>query len=190
MRPWRVPALVLAAALSMVACTSTGPPTVQPTPTTPSRTATVPTAPNSASAEDAAIAEAKAALLQYERTVDAVFQAGGDDPEMRLADVATGEQLRTLRDNAAELKKNRWRQVGSTKVKRLRVTSAQISGSQPQVKLRFCLDASETAGVDAQGKSIRKPGAYAYFDEIATLVKHPDKGWLVSEESDRAVKSC
>ncbi len=148
------------------------------------------TAPTSASAEDAAVSEAKSALLQYERTVDAVFQAGGNDPEMRLTDVATGSQLRTLRDNASELKKNRWRQIGSTKVKQLRVISTALSASPPKVKLRFCLDASETAGVDAQGKSVRKPGAYAYFDEVATLVKDPDKGWLVSEESDRAVKSC
>jgi hypothetical protein len=194
MRPSRLttPALAVLLAVTVTACTD-APSSSQPTPTTGSTTATIaattPSPSVSSSSEQQAAVAAKAALLTYERTVDRVLQAGGDDPSSSLARVATGTQLRILREDAAAARKNGWRQKGSTSVKDLRVKGVEIS-NPPRVKLQFCLDASKTEGVDSQGRSIRRPGADAYFVEVATLVKDPTRGWLVSEEDDKAVKSC
>jgi hypothetical protein len=142
----------------------------------------------SLTAEQRATEEAKAALLTYERTVDSVNQAGGNDPKMRLAKVAVGEQLSFLMQDAAQLRRHGWHQVGSTAVKSVAVSSVRLPGT-PQVILNICLDASNTDAVDSEGRSIRKPGSYTFFREMVTLVKQSE-GWLVTQEDGKSVKAC
>jgi hypothetical protein len=183
----RVAGIVVAAALALAACTG-GDSGQTPTTSSPT-TATVPVPSTSLTPEQQAAEDAKHALLFYEQTVDSINQAGGQDPKMRLPKIATGKQLTYLMKDAARLRQNGWRQIGSTSVKNIRVGSVELSGT-PRITLSFCLDASNTDGVDSKGKSIRQAGAYEFFEEIVTLIKQRDKGWLVSQEDDRPVKSC
>jgi hypothetical protein len=178
--------VVATTALALPACSGGS---AEPPPTTSSTTATVPGPSASLTPEQQAAEEAKAALLSYHEAVDSVYQAGGQDPDKRLAEVAVGKQLDFLTQDAARLRKNHWRQVGSTLVKNLGVESVQLSATS-QVVLNLCLDASKTDGVDAEGKSIREPDAYAFFEAQVTLVRQQNRGWLVSREDDKPVKSC
>jgi hypothetical protein len=180
-------AVCVATALALAACTG-GSSSQAPTTSSPT-TATVPGPSATLTPEQQAVEEARAALASYQRTVNSVYQAGGQDPKMRLSKVAQGEQLAFLVQDAARLRQNGWRQVGSTSAKNIRIESVRLTG-KPQILLSFCLDASRTDGVDAKGKSIRKPGASPFFEARLTLVKQPEGGWLVSQEDDKPVKSC
>jgi hypothetical protein len=182
-----VSVFVAAAAFALAAC-SGGSAAPGSATTSSSTTATVPGPSTSLTAEQQAAEEAKAALLSYEQTVDSINQAGGQDPNKRLAKVALGKQLAFLMRDAQRLRDNRWRQVGSTEVKNLEVRSVRLSDTSRAV-LNLCLDASKTDAVDSSGKSIRKPGSFAFFQQMVTLTKREDS-WLVSEEDDKPVKSC
>jgi hypothetical protein len=186
----RVAAMAGATALALAACTG-GSSAQMPTTSSPTTATIGPPSPSpsaSLTPEQQAGEDAKAALLTYERTVDSVNQAGGHDPQMRLAEVAVGDQLRFLMQDAAQLRENGWRQVGSTAIKSATVGSVRLPGT-PQVVLNICLDASNTDAVDSKGKSIRKPGSYTFFQETVTLVKQRDD-WLVSQEDGKSVKTC
>src|SRR3954452_5291502 len=137
-----VSVFVAAAAFALAACSggSAGPGSAT---SSSSTTATVPGPSTSLTPEQQAAEEAKQALLSYHEVVDSVYQAGGQDPQMRLAAVATGNQLDFLMQDARRLRQNHWRQVGSSSITNIQVKSVQQSET-PQVKLSFCLDARKT----------------------------------------------
>lgn len=188
-----VAAVGVAATLSVAGCSDSGGSTT-PTPSTSAsstspRTATI-TGPPSPTVSTSAAEAVRAALLAYQRTVDSIYRAGGQDPNNQLETVATGEQLAFLLRDLSRLKKNNWHLVGSTQIQKFNLVGIS-SGRQPRAIVDFCLNASKTDGVDTRGKSIRKAGSYKFFESTSVLVMNStDQSWKVTHQTDKPVKSC
>jgi hypothetical protein len=103
--------------------------------------------------DEEAVEAAKAALDEYFAVSNAIYQAGGNDPQ-RLADVATGEFLTEAIAGFEEFQESGWAQVGETVHDSTELQQVYRQSDSTVVMVLMCTDFSGRSIVDADGNTL------------------------------------
>ncbi|WP_432948509.1 hypothetical protein ACQPXM_13925 [Kribbella sp. CA-253562] len=159
-----------------------------PPPFTPS------TAPTSASStppspQSEAGAEAQAAYRRYLQAKMATEASGGVNTKP-LSSVATGVILASELNQATIFRARKWHSVGQIDVvwtKVLKVGPTGPTGMIGEVTVQACFDSSKVTAVDANGKSVKKPGTPTrWLDEMRMRLEAG--AWKASYGLNKAAK--
>lgn len=196
LKSWATGALVLAA---VTGCAGGNSPTADPTTSsTPASSPTASASPTSPS--EAASSAASHKLRDYFATVDRLGQdpAAALDP---LDQVATSTQLSAERRLLKSQHGRGERQVGETRVARLKVQSVNLDNSDPSagkvptVVIDVCWDVSKVDVLSKDGKSIvsaHRPdtGWTRYIVANYRYAANPSGGWRVASGQDLKQAPC
>ena len=113
--------------------------------------------------EEEALAAATEAYEKYLKVSDAVFEAGGSNPEL-LATVALGAALESGEADALEFRNSGLHSAGSTSVSSMTIQSylADAGSTEFEVAAYVCEDISSVDILDSNGKSLVAPNRSNY----------------------------
>jgi hypothetical protein len=149
---WRTVAAALAGALlALTACNddteASG--TEPPSSSTPSLT-------ESLSPEDRAIQQAEPVIRNYYEAYLAVLKDPARGPK-RFEQVAKGQELRDLRAEWRQTRRNGWHATGRGRIDQVTITHADVESDPAVVEADVCYDVSDVGGVDQHGNSVLSP---------------------------------
>jgi hypothetical protein len=187
-------AAALCATLTLAACNGSpnaGQPNTAPTPSTPTSTPTsAPSTPTWTEEEQAAINAAKA---RYAISRAAIDKAMADPTKSSRAPLEAaglgGTWLLTAIEDVRSNREDGWFTSGSVKIVSLTAQSVNLDAEQPEVRLKSCIDSSQTVlRFQSDGKPVPLgPGTGKRHTFQAKVVLAPPAGkttkmWFVVEE--------
>lgn len=158
----------------------------------PATTAPTTTAPAGGLTKAAAIADAKAGYLKYNKVQNAVFNDGGKNAN-RFDGVAVQQNLVAQKITAAQWAKDGTRKTGQSIPVSLVAASVSLRHDGlyvPTVHFNGCMNVAQTNELDRSGKSLATATRPARIAFTAVVKDYPKYGgWVVSDETF-TLKSC
>jgi hypothetical protein len=191
---------ILLAAVSACAINDADPPPTTPATSSPTGSTEPTTSPSPTSPNDAATANATAAMTDYYSVLDELRADPSSDLK-RLQTVAIGAQLNAVQTLVQRQRDQGQRQTGTTAISELKVQSVTLDNSDPDagkvptVVIDVCWDVSKVDVLDKSGKSIVSPnrpdtGWTRYTVANYDYAADPSGGWRVATGQDLRQTPC
>ena len=192
-------ALVLAA-VSACADNDADPPPTTPATSSPTESTEPTTSPSPTSPNDAATANATAAMTDYYAGLDGLRADPASDLK-ELETVAIGAQLNAVQTLVQRQRDEGQRQTGTTAISELKVQSVTLDNSDPDagkvptVVIDVCWDVTKVDVLDKSGESIVSPdrpdtGWTRYTVANYEYAADPTGGWRVATGQDLKQTPC
>lgn len=191
---------LLLAALSACADNDADPPPTTPATSSPAESTDPTTSPSPTSPNDAATANATAAMTDYYAVLDGLRADPASDLK-KLETVAIGAQLNAVQTLVQRQRDQGQRQTGTTAISELKVQSVTLDNSDPDaskvptVVIDVCWDVTKVDVLDKSGESIVSPdrpdtGWTRYTVANYEYAADPTGGWRVATGQDLKQTPC
>ena len=191
---------LLLAAVSACADNDGDPPPTTPATSSPTGSTSATTSPSPTSPNDAATANATAAMTDYYSVLDGLRADPSSDLK-ELETVAIGAQLNAVQTLVERQRDQGQRQTGTTAINELKVQSVTLDNSDPDagkvptVVIDVCWDVTKVDVLDKSGESIVSPnrpdtGWTRYTVANYEYAADPTGGWRVATGQDLKQTPC
>lgn len=191
---------LLLAAVSACADNDADPPPTSPATSSQTESASPTASASPTSPNDAATADATAAMTDYYALLDGLRADRSSDLK-KLDTVAIGAQLNAVQTLVQRQRDQGQRQTGTTAISELKVQSVTLDNSDPDagkvptVVIDVCWDVSKVDVLDKSGKSIVSPnrpdtGWTRYTVANYDYAADPSGGWRVATGQDLKQTPC
>lgn len=164
------------------------PPTAQPP--APSVNRESPQSPGKAEGAGVLSTRNAESIISYVVNTETTESDGPDALKERLAGVVEGAFLAELQNQQQELEAYDWKITGDATVVSVKVGKIDTRKAQAKVKVKACIDLSDTETVDAEGQTILKASGPSRAMNIFRLVQNADGTWAVVDRTFPDDPSC